>query len=67
MLSFGFMKKKWLEQCPDEFKPVYYRRYVGDIFSNVFRFKDRLPYDLVSCAVCKFKCGRCNASCYGEN
>ena len=23
---------KWLEQCPKEFKPVFYRRYVDDIF-----------------------------------
>ena len=22
----------WLNECPDEFKPVYYRRYVDDIF-----------------------------------
>ena len=34
--------------------------------SNVFRFKDRLPYDLVFCVVYKFQCGRCNASHYGE-
>ena len=35
--------------------------------SNVFRFKGRLPYDLMSCVVDKFQCGRCNASYYGEN
>ena len=35
------MKKKWLEQCPDEFKPVYYRRYVDDIFV-LFRSQDHL-------------------------
>ena len=34
--------------------------------SNVFRFKDRLPYDLVPCDVYKFQCGRCNACYYGE-
>jgi len=34
--------------------------------SNVFRFKDRLPYDLISCVVYNFKCGRCNSSYYGE-
>ena len=33
--------------------------------SNVFRFKDRLPYDLVSCVVYKFQCGKGNASNYG--
>ena len=34
--------------------------------SNVFHFKDRLPYHLMPCAVYKFRCGRCNASYYGE-
>ena len=34
--------------------------------SNVFHFKDRLPYDLMSCVVSKFQCGRFNASYYGE-
>ena len=27
-----FYEKKWLEQCPDKLKPIYYRRYVNDIF-----------------------------------
>ena len=27
-----FCEKKWLEQCPPEFKPVFYRRYVDDTF-----------------------------------
>ena len=34
--------------------------------SNVFPFKDRLPYHLMSCVVYKFQCGRCNASYYDE-
>ena len=25
----SFYEVKWLEQCPNEFKPVFYRRYVG--------------------------------------
>ena len=25
-------KQVWLDDCPDEFKPVYYKRYVDDIF-----------------------------------
>ena len=25
-------EKLWLENCPPEFKPVVYRRYVDDIF-----------------------------------
>ena len=28
----SFYEIKWLEQCPVEFKPVFYRRYVDDIF-----------------------------------
>ena len=34
--------------------------------SNLFHFKDHLPYNLMSCDVYKFQCGRCNASYYGE-
>ena len=34
--------------------------------SNVFRFKDRVPYDLVSGVVYEYTCGRCNSSYYGE-
>ena len=33
---------------------------------NIFHSKDHLSYDLASCVVYKFQCGRCNASCYGE-
>ena len=33
---------------------------------NVFRFKDGWHYDLVSCVVYKFQCGRCYASYYRE-
>ena len=28
----SFYEMKWLEQCRNEFKPVFYRRYVDDIF-----------------------------------
>ena len=28
----SFYEMKWLEQCPNKFKPVFYRRYVHDIF-----------------------------------
>ena len=27
----SFCEMKWLEQCPNEFKPVFYRRYVDNI------------------------------------
>ena len=30
-----FYERKWLEECPSEFKPVFYRRYVDDIFALV--------------------------------
>ena len=36
-----FHEKKWFEQCPEEFKPVCYRRYVDDIFV-LFRSQDHL-------------------------
>ena len=29
---FWFYEIKWLEHSPKEFKPVFYRRYVDDIF-----------------------------------
>ena len=28
----SFYKIRWLEQCPKEFKPVFYRKYVDEIF-----------------------------------
>ena len=31
-VSLSFYEMKWLEQCPNEFKPVCYRGYVDDIF-----------------------------------
>ena len=34
--------------------------------ANVFQFKDRLPFDLVSGVVYKYTCERCNSSYYGE-
>ena len=34
--------------------------------SNVFCFKDCLPFDLVSGVVYKYTCGRCNSTYYGE-
>ena len=39
--AFLFFMKKWLEQCPEEFKLVYHRRYVNDIFV-LFRSHDHL-------------------------
>ena len=37
----SFYEVKWLEQCPNEFKPVFYRRYVDDIFV-LFKFTEHL-------------------------
>ena len=34
--------------------------------SNMFRFKDYVPYDLVSGVAYEYMCGRCNSSYYGE-
>ena len=34
--------------------------------ANVFRFKDCLPFDLVSGVIYKYTCGRCNSFYYGE-
>ena len=28
----GYWEKIWLESCPKEFKPIYYKRYVDDTF-----------------------------------
>ena len=36
-----FHEQIWLNECPDEFKPVYYRRYVDDRFV-LFHSPDRL-------------------------
>ena len=42
----SFYEMKWLEQCPTEFKPVFYRRYVDDIFvlftakEHLIKFRD---------------------------
>ena len=33
---------------------------------TVNRFKESLPYDLISKVVYKYTCGRCNSSYYGE-
>ena len=35
-----FYEKKWLEQCPDKFKPTFYRRHLGDIFV-LFKSRDQ--------------------------
>ena len=34
--------------------------------ANIFRFKDLLPFDLVSGVVYKYTCGRCNSSYYDK-
>ena len=36
-----YHEKGWLDKCPEEFKPVLYRRYVDDIFV-LFRKKEHL-------------------------
>ena len=36
-------EKNWLNNCPQGFKPVFYRRYVDDIFI-LFKSNDHLKY-----------------------
>ena len=36
-----FHEQVWLKKCPDQFKPVYYKRYADDIFV-LFRSPDHL-------------------------
>ena len=31
-IFLGYHERKWLANCPNAFKPLYYRRYVDDIF-----------------------------------
>ena len=32
IFNIGHNEAKWLTACPDEFKPLYYKRYIDDIF-----------------------------------
>ena len=36
-----FHQQIWLNDCPEDFKPVYHRRYVNDIFA-LFRLLNHL-------------------------
>ena len=38
-----FHEEMWLEQCPDDFRPVFYKRYIDDTF---ILFKDKLHFPL---------------------
>ena len=31
-IFLGYHENNWLNECPIEFKPIYYRRYVDDLF-----------------------------------
>lgn len=37
-----------------------------DPLTNVFKFKDHIPIDLISSVIYKFQCGLCNESYHGE-
>ena len=39
----SYYEKNWLNNCPQGFKPVFYRRYVDDIFL-LFKSNDHLKY-----------------------
>ena len=47
-ISMCSFERKWLRDCPDDFKPVYYRRYVDGIFvlfsspDHADKFKENL-------------------------
>ena len=42
-IFMGFMERKWLQECPVDFKPVLYKRYVDDTF---LLFKSDSHFDL---------------------
>ena len=46
----SYYEKNWLNNCPQGFKPVFYRRYVDDIFL-LFKSIDHLKYfqDFLNC------------------
>ena len=37
-----YHEKIWLRDCPTDFKPIFYRRYVDDTFV-IFRLKEHIP------------------------
>ena len=37
-----FYEQKWLDNCPADFKPIFYRRYMDDTFL-IFKKKEHLP------------------------
>ena len=39
----SYHEKNWLNSCPQGFKPIFYRRYVDDIFV-LFKLNDHLKY-----------------------
>ena len=41
-IFLSFHEKSWLDHCPSEFKPVYFRRYVDDCFI-LFSSRDHIP------------------------
>ena len=58
-IFLSFHEKSWLEQCPSDFKPVYFRRYVDDcfiLFSSVDHIPKFLSYLNSKHANIKFTC-----------
>ena len=39
----SFMESNWLNECPPDFKPMYYRRYVDDSFL-LFKSEDQISH-----------------------
>ena len=53
----SFYEMKWLEQCPNEFKPNFYKRYVDDIlfYLNQLNISQNFMYILIHVVlVCLF-------------
>ena len=41
-MNLDFHEEKWMSDCPSEFAPVFYRRYVDDCFL-IFNEKEHAP------------------------
>ena len=42
-IFMSFMESNWLDECPPDFKSMYYRRYVDDSFS-LFKIEDQITH-----------------------
>ena len=70
-----YHEENWLEYCPLEYRPLYYRTKLRKSLKGilnccklqiVFKSQNKLAKGLTSRVVYKFQCGFCNESYYGE-